>query len=58
MSLKFPADALVIQEPFAAALAALPVWWNEWMRLYAAYAETMSWLSKFKIEKALFAKEI
>ncbi len=35
MSLKFPADVLTIQEPFAAALVALPVWWNEWMRLYA-----------------------
>ncbi len=36
MSLKFPADVLAIQEPFAAALVALPVWWNEWMRLHVA----------------------
>ncbi len=35
-SLKFPVDFLTIQEPFAAALVALPVWWNEWMRLHAA----------------------
>ncbi len=34
--LKFPADVLAIQEPFAAALVALPAWWNEWMRLHAA----------------------
>ena len=31
MSLKFPGKALMIQELYAAALVALPVWWNAWM---------------------------
>lgn len=36
MSLKFPGNALAIQEPYAAALVALPVWWNEWVSPHVA----------------------
>ena len=36
MSLKYPGNALVIQEPYVAALVALPVWWSEWISLNVA----------------------
>jgi hypothetical protein len=31
MSLKFPSKALIVKEPYASALVALPVWWNDWI---------------------------
>ena len=34
LKLNFPMQAMGIDEPFAAALVAMPAWWQEWLLAY------------------------